>query len=199
MAATLMQALDSTIANVALPYMQGSLSASYDQITWVLTSYIIAAAIMTAPVGWLSARFGQKTACSWSRSSASPSRRCCAASPASLGEMVMFRLLQGRVRRRAGAAVAGHHAEHLPAGAARLGDGDLGHGGDGRADPGPDARRLSDRILQLALRVLRQPAVRGGGDRGLWLFLPARAAALRVAVRLVRVRAAGASASPGCN
>ena len=43
MAATLMQALDSTIANVALPYMQGSLSASYDQITWVLTSYIIAA------------------------------------------------------------------------------------------------------------------------------------------------------------
>ncbi|MBV8615951.1 MAG: MFS transporter, partial [Acetobacteraceae bacterium] len=58
MMATLMQALDSTIANVALPYMQGSLSASYDQITWVLTSYIIAAAIMTAPVGWLSARFG---------------------------------------------------------------------------------------------------------------------------------------------
>ena len=53
MVATLMQSLDSTIANVALPYMQGSLSASYDQITWVLTSYIIAAAIMTAPVGWL--------------------------------------------------------------------------------------------------------------------------------------------------
>ena len=53
MLATLMQALDSTIANVALPHMQGSLSASSDQITWVLTSYIIAAAIMTAPVGWL--------------------------------------------------------------------------------------------------------------------------------------------------
>ncbi|MBV9118559.1 MAG: MFS transporter, partial [Acetobacteraceae bacterium] len=60
MIGTLMQALDSTIANVALPYMQGSLSASYDQITWVLTSYIIAAAIMTAPVGWLSARFGHR-------------------------------------------------------------------------------------------------------------------------------------------
>ena len=60
MMATLMQSLDSTIANVALPYMQGSLSASYDQITWVLTSYITAAAIMTAPVGWLSARFGLK-------------------------------------------------------------------------------------------------------------------------------------------
>ena len=60
MLATLMQALDNTIANVALPYMQGSLSATSDQITWVLTSYVIAAAIMTAPVGWLSARFGRK-------------------------------------------------------------------------------------------------------------------------------------------
>src|SRR5580693_10715010 len=58
--ATLMQSLDSTIANVALPYMQGSLSATTDEITWVLTSYITAAAIMTAPVGWLAARFGRK-------------------------------------------------------------------------------------------------------------------------------------------
>ena len=61
MLATLMQSLDTTIANVALPYMQGSLAATPDQITWVLTSYIVAAAIMTAPVGWLSARFGRKT------------------------------------------------------------------------------------------------------------------------------------------
>src|SRR6202789_556178 len=60
MAGTLMQALDSTIANVALPHMQGDLQASRDQITWVLTSYIVAAAIMTAPVGWLASRFGRK-------------------------------------------------------------------------------------------------------------------------------------------
>src|SRR3954471_20549752 len=60
MIATLMQALDNTIANVALPHMQGSLAASRDQITWVLTSYVIAAAIMTAPVGWFAARFGRK-------------------------------------------------------------------------------------------------------------------------------------------
>ena len=58
--ATLLQSLDQTIANVALPYMQGSFSASYDEITWVLTSYITAAAIMTAPVGWLASRFGRK-------------------------------------------------------------------------------------------------------------------------------------------
>jgi DHA2 family multidrug resistance protein len=60
MIATLMQALDNTIANVALPHMQGSLSASHDQITWVLTSYVIAAAIFTAPVGWFAARFGRR-------------------------------------------------------------------------------------------------------------------------------------------
>ena len=55
--ATLMQALDTTIANVALPYMQGSVSASQDQIDWVLTSYIVAAAIMTPPTGFLAGRF----------------------------------------------------------------------------------------------------------------------------------------------
>ena len=57
--ATLMQSLDSTIANVALPYMQGTMSASQEEINWVLTSYIVAAAIMTAPTGYLSARFGR--------------------------------------------------------------------------------------------------------------------------------------------
>jgi len=51
MVAVLMQVLDSTIANVALPYMQGSLNTTLDQISWVLTSYVISSAIMTAPVG----------------------------------------------------------------------------------------------------------------------------------------------------
>ena len=60
MLATIMQALDTTIANVALPYMQGSLSASAEEINWVLTSSVIAAAIMTAPVGWMARRFGRK-------------------------------------------------------------------------------------------------------------------------------------------
>src|SRR6195952_4852843 len=61
MLATIIQALDTTIANVALPHMQGSLSASQDQITWVLTSYIVAAAIATPLTGWLCDRFSQKT------------------------------------------------------------------------------------------------------------------------------------------
>src|SRR6202047_192706 len=58
--AVIMQALDTTIANVALPYIQGSVSASADQINWVLTSYIVAAAIMTPPSGFLANRFGRK-------------------------------------------------------------------------------------------------------------------------------------------
>jgi MFS transporter, DHA2 family, multidrug resistance protein len=94
MTATIMQALDTTIANVALPYMQGSLSASQDQINWVLTSYIVAAAIMTAPVGWIANRFGRKRIfiiCSAGFTVASV--MCGVAQD--INQMVLFRLLQG--------------------------------------------------------------------------------------------------------
>ena len=94
MTATIMQALDTTIANVALPYMQGSLSASQDQINWVLTSYIVAAAIMTAPVGWIANRYGRKRifiVCSAGFTVASV--LCGLAQD--INQMVMFRLLQG--------------------------------------------------------------------------------------------------------
>ncbi len=94
MVATLMQALDSTIANVALPYMQGSLSASYDEITWVLTSYVVAAAIMTAPVGWLAARFGQKKLYLVSVIGFTVASMACGVAT-SLSEMVVYRLIQG--------------------------------------------------------------------------------------------------------
>ena len=94
MTATIMQALDTTIANVALPYMQGTLSASQDQINWVLTSYIVAAAIMTAPVGWIANRFGRKRIfiiCSAGFTIASV--LCGLAQD--IGQMVVFRLMQG--------------------------------------------------------------------------------------------------------
>jgi MFS family permease len=94
MTATIMQALDTTIANVALPYMQGTLSASQDQINWVLTSYIVAAAIMTAPVGWIANRFGRKRIfiiCSAGFTMASV--LCGLAQD--INQMVLFRLLQG--------------------------------------------------------------------------------------------------------
>ena len=94
MAGVLMQALDTTIVNVALPYMEGSLSASRDQITWVLTSYIIAAAIMTAPVGWLAARFGKKNLILTCIGGFTIASILCGAAQ-SLEQMVLFRLVQG--------------------------------------------------------------------------------------------------------
>jgi DHA2 family multidrug resistance protein len=94
MAGVLMQALDTTIANVALPYMMGELSATYDQITWVLTSYIIAAAIMTSPVGWLAARFGKKNFLITSIAGFTIASMMCGAA-ASLSQMVLFRIIQG--------------------------------------------------------------------------------------------------------
>ena len=94
MAGTLMQALDSTIANVALPYMQGELSASRDQITWVLTSYIVAAAIMTAPVGWIASRFGKRNFLLVSLAGFTITSMMCGAAQ-SLNQMILFRLLQG--------------------------------------------------------------------------------------------------------
>jgi len=92
--ATLMQALDQTIANVALPYMQGSLSATYDEITWVLTSYITAAAIMTAPVGWLAGRFGRKYLFIFCLVGFTITSMMCGAAQ-SLPQMVLFRIMQG--------------------------------------------------------------------------------------------------------
>ena len=94
MIATLMQALDNTIANVALPHMQGSLGASHDQITWVLTSYVIAAAILTAPVGWLSARFGRKPFFIVSLVGFTITSMLCGLAQ-SLPQEVVFRFLQG--------------------------------------------------------------------------------------------------------
>jgi len=94
MTATIMQALDTTIANVALPYMQGSLSASLDQVNWVLTSYIVASAIMTAPIGWLADRFGRKKLFITCVAGFTVSSLLCALAQ-NIDEMVLFRLLQG--------------------------------------------------------------------------------------------------------
>jgi DHA2 family multidrug resistance protein len=92
--ATLMQALDTTIANVALPYMQGSVSASQDQIAWVLTSYIVAAAIMTPPTGYLAGRFGLRRLFLVSIAGFTVASVLCGLAQ-SLVQIVLFRVLQG--------------------------------------------------------------------------------------------------------
>jgi DHA2 family multidrug resistance protein len=94
MMATIMQVLDITIANVSLPYMQGSLSATLDQVSWVLTSYVVAAAVMTAPVGWLATRFGIKKLLLICVSGFTVASMLCGIAQ-NIEEMVLFRVLQG--------------------------------------------------------------------------------------------------------
>src|ERR1700727_1494549 len=94
MLAMIMTVLDQTIANVALPHMAGSVSASADQITWVLTSYIIAAAIMTPMSGWLAGRLGHKRVFIISVAGFAVTSALCGAAQ-NLEQIVLFRTLQG--------------------------------------------------------------------------------------------------------
>jgi DHA2 family multidrug resistance protein len=94
MAAVLLQVLDTTIANVALPHMQASLNATQDTINWVLTSYIVASAIALPISGWLADRVGRKRLLLISVVVFTVASVLCATATA-LGEMVFFRALQG--------------------------------------------------------------------------------------------------------
>ena len=94
MLATFMQGVDTTIANVALPHMQGSFSAAQDQIAWVVTSYIVAAAIMTPLTGWLAGRLGIKYVFFVSVAGFTLASALCGVAT-SLAQMVIYRLLQG--------------------------------------------------------------------------------------------------------
>src|SRR5438874_1402117 len=159
MLANIMQGLDNTILNVALPHIQGSLSASLDQVAWALTSYIVCSAIMMPLTGWLAGRFGIKHIF--------------------LASIVGFTIALGAVRRRhqprrtggisratrgrwswPHPAVASHPVADQPTGAARARDGGVRRRHDLRADHGAGTRRLADPGTQLALGVLHQPADR---------------------------------------
>jgi DHA2 family multidrug resistance protein len=94
MLASFMQVLDSTITNVAMPYMQGSFQATLGEVTWVLTSYMVSAAIMTAPVGWLSGRFGRKRLFVFALLGFTTASALAGAAQ-TLDQIVLFRILQG--------------------------------------------------------------------------------------------------------
>lgn len=94
MCAAVMNQVDTTIANVALPHMQGSTSASREQITWVLTSYIVAAAIFTPLTGWLAGKFGRKRLMLCSIVGFTIASGLCGIAT-NLFELVAFRVLQG--------------------------------------------------------------------------------------------------------
>jgi DHA2 family multidrug resistance protein len=94
MLGTVLEMVDTSIVNVALPHMQGSFSASVDEITWVVTSYLVANGIMIPLTGWISARFGRKRYFLFSVTTFVMASACCGAAR-SLDQMVLFRLLQG--------------------------------------------------------------------------------------------------------
>ena len=94
MLATVMQALDTTIANIALPHMQGSLQASQDQITWVLTSYIVASAVALPLTGWMCSQWGRRKVFIVSVVGFTITSAMCGLST-SIGAIVAGRLLQG--------------------------------------------------------------------------------------------------------
>ncbi|MBU6268999.1 MAG: DHA2 family efflux MFS transporter permease subunit [Sphingomonadales bacterium] len=94
MSSAIMNQIDTTIANVALPHMQGSTSASREQIVWVLTSYIIALAIATPMTGWLASRFGRRRLLLGSIIAFTGTSVLCGLST-TLPELILFRVLQG--------------------------------------------------------------------------------------------------------
>ncbi|HYD25919.1 MAG TPA: DHA2 family efflux MFS transporter permease subunit [Croceibacterium sp.] len=94
MAATLLQVLDITIANVAIPHMQSTLSATPDTISWVLTSYIIASAVAMPITGWLADRIGSRRLFVWSVAGFVVASMLCGMAQ-NLEEMVIFRAIQG--------------------------------------------------------------------------------------------------------
>ena len=94
MLGTTLEVLDTSIVNVALPHMQGSFSASVDEIAWVLTSYLVANGIMIPMTGWISSRFGRKRYFMMSVAVFVAASGLCGAAQ-SLDQMVVFRLIQG--------------------------------------------------------------------------------------------------------
>ena len=94
MMAAIIQIIDTTIANVALPHMQGSLSVTQDKISWVLTSYIMATAISMPLTGWLAGRIGRKRLLILSVLGFTVASMCCGAAQ-SLNQIIVFRVLQG--------------------------------------------------------------------------------------------------------
>ncbi|MFM2301635.1 MAG: hypothetical protein RLZZ84_1371 [Pseudomonadota bacterium] len=94
MTASLLQVLDTTIANVAIPHMQSTLGATSDEVSWVLTSYIVAMAVAMPITGWLADRFGSRRLFIFSVAGFIISSMLCGMAQ-NITEMVLFRALQG--------------------------------------------------------------------------------------------------------
>jgi len=94
MFATFMEVLDTTVVNVSLPHIAGSLSATVDEATWALTSYLVANAIVLPMTGWLASIFGRKNLLLWATGGFTVTSFLCGAAP-NLASLVAFRIVQG--------------------------------------------------------------------------------------------------------
>ena len=94
MFATFMEVLDTTVVNVSLPHIAGNLSATIDESTWVLTSYLVANAIILPMTGWLARNFGRKRLLMASITGFTVSSLLCGLAP-TLSMLVLFRIIQG--------------------------------------------------------------------------------------------------------
>src|SRR6476659_1909190 len=93
MLGTFMEVLDTTVVNVSLPHIAGSLSASIEEATWALTSYLVANAIILPITGWLASRFGRKNLLMLSVIGFTSASFLCGLAP-TLGALILFRVLQ---------------------------------------------------------------------------------------------------------
>ena len=160
----IMKALDTTIINVALPQRGNSLGAAPNGIGWVSTGYIRAVFTVLPITAWLAARFGRKRCLMISVLLFIVASFFCGTSR-SLGQLVFWRVLTGGRRRGPALDGPGDLAGDLPAEPAGHGPVHPWAGRRGRAHPSPDAGRLADRQLHLALGVLHQPIHRPGRRR----------------------------------
>src|ERR1700741_2180022 len=168
-AVTFLYSMSLTAVNVSLPQIQGALSATQDQIAWVITSNLVATAVMTPLTGWLPPRFGPRAL---RRAPAVPCvrrrlrRRLRRLRPGRLDRGAgSVAHVAGRRGRAAGADVAGDHAGELSARAPRRRDLDLRRRLGARPGGRAGARRRARRGLRLALGVLHDGAVQPGGAR----------------------------------
>src|SRR6202049_159238 len=97
MFATFMEVLDTTVVNVSLPHIAGNLSASIDEATWALTSYLVANAIILPMTGWLASVFGRKRLLMASVAGFTISSFLCGLAP-NLTTLIVFSCLQGETR-----------------------------------------------------------------------------------------------------
>ena len=186
MLGTILEILDVSIVNVALPHMQGSFSASVDEMTWVATSYLVANGIMIPMTGWISARFGRKRYFLLSVTGFVLASACCGAAR-TLNQMVFFRLLQGF----SGAAMQPSSQailmETFPPEEQAMAMAFWGIGMMVAPMMGPTARRLDHRQLVVALELLHQRADRHRRHHH-GLHLPARPTISAQAARQGRTR-----------